>query len=263
MGSNRLAEVLNGGRIALGLGNMYPASGIIEGMCKEWDFVWIDSQHGQFTYEGMLQAMQAAGAIGIETLVRVPGHEYGTLGRAADLAPSAIMVPMVNCAEEARAIVKALRYAPLGGRSYGGRRAVDLYGRTYYKDRELLVIAQIETLEGAEAADEIIGTPGIDCLFFGPDDMKVQMGLPINTAVFDNERLLEVMRRIAGAAKAAGKHAGCITASPEALQAAVGMGYRLLVGGGDVVFLRTAAAARLEELKAALAACEGAANAGA
>jgi len=252
MQSNVLFDRLRNGEVVLGLNNMYPAPGIIEGMCKGWDFVWIDGQHGEMSYDAILHAMHAAGATGIDTLIRVPGHENGILGPFADLSPSAIMVPMVDNAAQAQQIVQGLRFPPVGNRSYGGRRVIDLHGRDYFHEQEILVVAQVETLDAVKNAEEIINTDGVDCLFFGPDDMKVRMGLPINTAVNESPELQAAMKSTAEAAKAAGKFAGCVGATPESLQVAIDLGYQLMVGGGDIGFLRVAAADKLQALRKTL-----------
>ena len=252
MHENLLFEKLRAGEVALGLCNMYPASGIIEGMCTGWDFVWIDGQHGEMSYQPILHATQAAMAVGVESLIRVPGHEHSILGVYADLAPSAIMVPMVDTPEQARHIAAGLRFPPLGVRSFGGRRVIDLYGREYFTERELLVVAQTETLAAVENAPAVIGTEGIDCLFFGPDDMKVRMGVPINTAITDSPEIREAMQRTADAARDAGKFSACVATSASGIEMAVSMGYQLIVGGGDIACLRVIAAQRLAELREAV-----------
>jgi len=252
MATNGLLTTLRDGKVALGLGMMYPAAGIIEGMCRGWDFVWIDAQHGQFTPASALSAVQAAAATGVETLLRVPGHEHSTLATHADLAPSAIMVPMVNSAAEAEAVVAGLTLPPRGVRSYGGRRVIDLYGRRFHEDYELMIVVQIETPEGLDNVEAIAATEGVDCLFFGPDDMKLRMGLGIETAVADSPALQEAMRRTAAAARKAGVFCGFIAPDVAGLKAGLDMGYRMVVGGADVSFLRTQAAARLAEFRSAL-----------
>ncbi len=249
---NPLREKLKAGQVALGLNNMYPASGIVEGMCKGWDFVWVDGQHGQHSYESVLHAVQAAQGRGIAALVRVPGHEHGFLGPYADLGPDAVMVPMVDTPEQARRIVAGLRFPPEGERSYGGRRVIDLDGRDYFREARLLVVAQIETQRAVEAAGEIAAVPGVDALFFGPDDMKVRLGIEIDTPPARHAELRRAMERTAQAAQAAGKHAGCVVGDAVGLRMAVEMGYRLIAAGSDILFIRTGAAARLKDLKAAL-----------
>jgi len=233
----------------LGLSWMYPAAGIIEGMGRGWDFVWIDGQHGQLSYDSIASAIRAAQAMGLETLVRTPGHDPGFLGQIADLAPSAVMVPMVNTPDEAAACVQALRFAPHGSRSYGGRRVIDLYGREYYREVEPLLVAQTETQISVNNAQQIASTPGVDCLFFGPDDMKVQMGIAINTPVLEHPALREAMQQTASAAAKAGKLCGTVAINAAMMKATLKMGYRLLIGGGDIMFLRNGSADKLKELR--------------
>lgn len=253
METDRLLTKLRQGETVLGVCNMYPASGIVEGMCEGWDFVWLDGQHGEMDYAALLHAMQAADAMGLETVLRVPGHEHSVLGMYADLDPTVVMVPMVNTAEQARHLVAGLRFAPLGARSYGGRRIIDRRGGDFYLKRQWGVVAQTETIEGLRNAAAIIATEGIDGLFFGADDMKIQMGIPVSKPTLECPEILDALRQTARATRAAGKWCGCIAASREVLAATVEMGYRMLVGGSDIMFLRTAAAAQLRQLRAGLA----------
>tara|TARA_B100000809_G_scaffold104721_1_gene103215 strand:+ start:118 stop:921 length:804 start_codon:yes stop_codon:yes gene_type:complete len=256
MRKNQLLEKLRADQVVLGLTNMYPASGIIEGMGRGWDFIWIDGQHGEMSYDSCLHATQACTATGIDSLIRVPGDEYSTLGRFADLAPAAIMVPMVETPEQAQAIVQGLHFPPLGNRSYGGRRVIDLDGREFYK-RELLVVVQIETLGAVERAEAIAAVEGVDVLFFGPDDMKMRMGIPINTQITDHPKLSEALEKTATAARNAGGWAATVTGTPAGLEMTMGMGYRMLVGGGDIGFLRTLSASRLAEFRGVLEGFQG------
>ena len=41
----------------LGLVIMYPAAGIIERIGPDWDWIWIDGQHGQLSYDDILAAV--------------------------------------------------------------------------------------------------------------------------------------------------------------------------------------------------------------
>lgn len=249
MPANEMRQRLDKGEVLYGMGNMLPASGLIEGMTKGWDLVWIDTQHGQFNYRDALHACQAAMAVRKYTMIRPPGQCPDLLGQYADLASDAMMVPMVDNVEQAKAINGALRFPPLGQRSYGGRRVCDLWGRDYYKESDLIFIAQIETIGAVERAGEIAAVEGVDALFFGPDDMRVSMGISVNTPVIEHPKLREAMGRVAEAAKAAGKFAGIVAVAPEAATVAKEMGYQLIIGGADIVLLRTAAAAKIAELK--------------
>ena len=246
---NNLITKLEAGKIVFGLGNMYPAPGIIVGMCPGWDFVWVDGQHGQYSYDSILHSCLAAASVGVDVLLRVPSGDCSTMGNYLDLATSAVMIPMVNTAEQGRDIVELTKFPPLGSRSFGGRRIVDLEGRDYYKNNRTLIVAQVETEESVENIDEIIDIDGIDLLFFGPDDMKVQMGLPIDTPVLKNEKLYSAMEKTARAAEKAKKYCGCIVGNPEDFAVVKDMGYRLIVTGGDSKFLKNESKRLLKEYK--------------
>lgn len=252
MRPNQLLKKCRAGETVIGFGTMYPVPGIIECMCKGVDFVWIDGQHGQLGYDSMLAAVRAADVIGVDTLVRVPGHEFGVLGPVADMAPSAIMIPVVNNAGEAENVVANLTFPPRGRRSYGGRRVIDLDGRDYYLERPIMIVPQIETVEAVENVESIVAVDGVDVVFFGPDDMRVQIGLPINSSPLDTPSLRDAMAKTAAAAIAAGKVAATVGATPELFDLALEQGYRMIIIGGDVQFLRTTAIKRLAEVRKVL-----------
>ena len=256
------AQKLAAGTTQLGLVNMYPAAGIIEGMCRGWDFLWIDSQHGSHDYHSITNSIRAAEMLGLDTIVRPPCHDAGFLLRLCDLAPSALMVPMVNTPAEADAIARAMMFPPHGNRSFGGRRVIDMYGRDYYKDMRVGFIAQIETLEAVANIDAIANTVGVDALFFGPDDMKVQMGLSPATSILENPRTRDALKRTADAARNAGKLAGCVAVAKEDLAGMIDLGYSFLVNGGDAVFIRKLAPEALKICRETIAGKSAAAPGG-
>ena len=162
------------------------------------------------------------------------------------------MVPMVNTAKQAAEVASALRFPPLGSRSFGGRRPIDFLGRNYHRGSEPLLVVQIETPEAVENANEIIATDGVDALFLGTDDLKVQMGIPVDAPNSKNEAILQATHRVGQAARNAGKFAGCIASDRQSLRLRADAGYQLLVGGADASFLRISSRERLQILRQAL-----------
>lgn len=249
---NTFSRRLREGDALLGLYNGYPAEGILEAIGPGWDFVWIDGQHGQFSVESALRAVRTASALKLETVLRAPSHDPGLLGQYADTNASAVMIPQVDTRATAAAVVAALRFPPRGKRSFGGRRPIDVHGRDYYLSCEPAVIVQIESREGLENVDSIATTDGVDALFFGGDDMKLSLGLPVNTVIHESDLLVEAQRSVAAAARAAGKACGVPVANPDDLRDALGLGYRLLACGGDIGFLRTGSRQALEQSRRVL-----------
>ena len=255
MNPTRLRERLKRGEVLVGLLNCYPCPAIIESIGSLPDFVWIDAQHGQHSYDSALATVRVADLMDKVSVLRVPGLEYGVIGPFIDTAPSALMVPMVNNAEEAAAVVDGARFPPLGRRSFGSRRAIDVLGRTYHQSQEPLLIAQIETPEAVENADAIAATEGVDALFLGADDLKIQMGLPVDTPPVENETLLAAFERVARTAKDNGKIAGCIAMQPGLFRRSVELGYQLIVGGIDRKLLYDASEEQIQSLHKVLKDC--------
>jgi len=235
-----LNEQLKNNNLLIGFCLTYPVPGIIERIGADWDWIWIDAQHGQHDYNSILGCVRACELVGKPSIVRVPSHDYGVIGQALDTCTCGIMVPMINTTEQALEVVRAAKFPPLGSRSYGGRRPIDINGRSYAHsaNKDISLIAQIETEEGLANVDKIASVPGIDIIFFSPDDMAMQLALPMdqprNVDIFESG-----MKKMAIAAQKAGKVAGTVTPSPELLEIAIKMGYRLCVGTGDVQLLST------------------------
>ena len=164
-----------------------------------------------------------------------------------------VMVPMVENVEEAKAIVQAAKFPPLGKRSFGGRRPIDLYTRTYahHGAPGPLLIIQIESLTGLESVEKIATVEGVDGLFFGPDDMALREGLPMDvaraTGHFDKAH-----KRVADAARKNGKICGGCFFNTEAMAKAVEFGYTLNVCCGDVPLLANGSKAQAKIFRESL-----------
>lgn len=250
MNPQDLRQRLARGEKLVGFAVTYPAPGILETIGRDWDFVWIDAQHGQISYHEAMQLVRTADFLGLDTLLRVPGREFGVVGPFADMAPAAIMMPMVDTPADAAEAVRVSRFPPLGTRSFGGRRAVDLHSRDYYLRSEPVLVAQLETPLAIENARKIAETDGIDGLMFGPDDFKVGLGINISSALLETPVLKEALQKTAEAATAAGKFAVAITPTPEMVDYAKELGFQLFIGGSDSHFLRATSNSQSTMLRA-------------
>lgn len=154
------------------------------------DYVCVDTQHGVIDYlesASMIQAIELSGGCPI---VRVPWNEPGVIGKTLDAGAHGVVVPMVNTRNEAERVIRSIRYAPAGSRSWGPVIA----GMRHTKNREwadehVAAIPMIETAEAISNLDDILSVPGIDAIYVGPADLSVSLGLePGNndgTPVFD------------------------------------------------------------------------------
>jgi 4-hydroxy-2-oxoheptanedioate aldolase len=233
-----------------GLCVCYPSPGIIERIGPDWDWIWIDGQHGEIGPSEILALVRACDLIRRPALVRVPGHDYGAIGCALDTGAAGVIVPCVDTEEQARALVFAAKFPPLGGRSYGSRRSIDLYGRLYAEkaNAESLLVVQIETPLAIANVEAIAAVPGVDALFLGPDDIMLRRGFAMNTPR-TAATLGDDFRAVAAACKRQGKKAVAIGATAEMATLAVKLGFHLVVGGTDVGFLATGSTTAAAELR--------------
>ena len=154
----KLKNGLERGEVAIGVWIVQPSSLAAEFLTSiGLDYICIDCQHAPIGEESMFSLIQAVTATGTAPLVRVVSAGSDRLPRALDAGAVGVVVPMVNSAEEARAAVAACRYQPRGTRSYGlARASLTLGTDPAVIDRETLCFVQIETVAGAEHADEIL-----------------------------------------------------------------------------------------------------------
>jgi 4-hydroxy-2-oxoheptanedioate aldolase len=230
--------MLAGGKPLLGLSVMYPSAGAVERIGPDWDWIWIDGQHGQMGYEQTLGLVRACDLIQRPAVVRVPGHDFGGIGKALDMGAAAVIVPVVDTPEHARAVVDAAKFPPLGKRSYGGRRPIDFHGRTYSDtaNDDVLLIAQIESPQAIENVDAIASTKGINALFLGPDDLMLRRGFSM-THPKSKDALGKDMDAVAGACRRHKKIAVMVGVGEEMLRLCISSGFQMIVSGSDVGFL--------------------------
>jgi len=217
----------------------YPCPGVIESIGPDWDWVWIDGQHGQLDYRDMLAMVRACDLVGKPAYVRVPWNEQGWIALVNDMAVSGIIVPCIDSVDEARAALETAKFPPLGRRSFGGRRPNDRFGRTYGEtaNEDVKLIAMIESPQAIDAAQTIAALDGIDGLLLGPDDIMLRRGYSMTTPRSD-EVLGADMKAVADAAHSNGKTAMMVGISTRMLQASLKYGYEMVATAYDSFFLR-------------------------
>lgn len=170
------------------------------------DFTWIDMEHAPLNIESVLGHIMALRGTSCAPFVRVPWNEHWVIKPILDMAPAAVIVPMVCTAEEAEAAVAACRYPLRGRRGCCVRRGVR-YGKTNFfdylkqSDEEPMVIIQIEHIDALPHLDEILRVPGIGSICVGPCDLSGSMGI-LNR--MDDPELNRVIDEICRKTKAAG-----------------------------------------------------------
>ncbi len=171
-GRNPARERLAKGELALGIGLRQARTVDIAAVMATCGFDWlfIDLEHGTMPLDIAVQISCAALTAGITPLVRVPSRQYALATRALDGGALGIVMPHVDTAEEAKAIVDHLKYPPLGHRSVAGGQAflgfrpVPIAEATRTMNAQTLVVVMLETPQAIANADSIAAVPGIDVL---------------------------------------------------------------------------------------------------
>ena len=214
----------------------------------------IDQQHGMWDTAATAAGIAAIRQAGAAPIVRIPLGQFAAASRALDFGAEAVIAPMINTPEDARAFVAAAKYPPLGERSWGPNRATMLAGiadqKVYLREANDLTVtmAMVETVTAMDNLDAIAGTPGIDMLFVGPSDLSI--GLTSGAVLDPHSREVEAaLDKIVAAAAKAGKLAGLYCANAERALATAKRGFRFLAVGSDLGFLRAGIAEQMKVLK--------------
>ena len=215
-----------------------------------YDTVSIDLQHGLIDYQTALAMLQAVDGLGMPTLCRVPWNEPGVIMKALDAGFTGIICPMVNTAEEAARFVAACRYAPLGSRSFGPTRAVQVHGANYARIANDFVttFAMIETAEAMENLDAILQVDGIDAVYIGPSDLGLSLGHA--PTLLPEAPVRAAIATIRDKAVAAGKAAAIHCGSPAMVREMLDDGFGLATLLTDARVFTSAIATALAEARA-------------
>lgn len=241
---SRYAEEIMGRGRTVGL-FLTLASPIVTEIAANSGFDWLilDAEHGPYEPSSILPLLQAIAPYGCEPIVRLPSDSPVAIKRYLDLGLRMILVPMVESAAQAAAVVAATRYPPQGIRGVGaGLARASRWGanRTYLNSANdsVTIIVQVESLAGLNALDEILAVDGVDGVFIGPADLAASMDL-LGQATHPEVRARcdAAITRIVRARKIAGYYA----ATHEIADAVLALGAQFVAVGADsAIFARSA-----------------------
>src|SRR5215212_8647577 len=243
MATNPLKEAREEGRTVFGLWAVMPGTIGAEILAASGaDYVCVDQQHGVIDYDSMVPMFQAIRGGGAAPITRVLSNDPFLIMKALDAGAWAVIVPLVNSAEEAARAVSACRYPPRGMRSFGPVRAANVIGSRDPEELggEVVCLVMVETREALERVEEIAGTPGLDGIYVGPSDLALSLGLPPTLEVAEDEHA-EAVRRISEACHERGIAAGIHSPSGDWARRHAEAGFDLVTVATDAPLLRGAA----------------------
>jgi len=215
------------------------------------DAVTIDRQHAPIDVASMVAMLQAVTHAPAVPLVRVGSHDPADAMQALDAGAMGVICPLIDTPEQAEAFVRACRYPPRGGRSWGPTRAKfahDGYDPDVADD-EVLTFAMIETPRGLENLDAIVRTEGLDGVFVGPVDLSLNLtGRPV--VDLEAGPLVDALQDVIGACATHGRIPGGFAGSGDDAARMRALGFRFVTVGADAAHATRGFEAAVRTLRA-------------
>jgi 2-keto-3-deoxy-L-rhamnonate aldolase RhmA len=251
---NRFREAIADGRMPVGHMIMeFGTRGIAKILeTTDLDFVVYDMEHSGIDLERIGDLIAWSKACSFAPFVRVPQGVYHFLARVMDAGALGVMVANVETPEQARAIVDAVKYAPLGKRGVGLGTAHTDYSvpdpEQYFREsnESTVVICQIESELGVRNADAIGSVDGVDVLWVGHFDLTQSMGIP---AQFHHERFTSALQTVVAAARKHSLAAGIQPGSTEQADEWIALGFNVISWSSDIAVYRTALESAVKRLR--------------
>ena len=193
-----------------------------------YDWLLIDGEHAPNTIQDLYHQLQAIAPYASQPVIRPVEGNRSLIKQVLDIGARTLLVPMVDTAEQAREVVSATRYPPIGSRGVGAG------------------VARAARWN----LDAILEVDGIDGVFIGPADLSASLGYPDDAGHPDVQRVIEQsIRRI----RAAGKAAGFLAVDPAMAEKCLAWGANFVAVGVDTMLYTQALDRRLAMFKSASA----------
>lgn len=217
-----------------------------------FDFVAVDLQHGFASLSSLPRLLHALHHTPSASVVRVAWNRPEDIMRALDLGADAVIVPMVDTAEQAAQAVSASRYAAGGRRSWGPLWTDPRRGSPdpAEGDARAACVVMIETRQGLDSLDAILAVEDLAAIYVGPNDLSLSLGLG-RVSPADSPELHEVIEQIAQRARQAQVPVGFDCVSPQEARYWLERGMDFTISGRDTSLLRSSSEAAARAIREA------------
>lgn len=217
-----------------------------------FDWLVCDMEHGPYgpeTYHFMVQAMLYNRG-NCMPMARIPWNDLIWVKKVMDAGATGIVVPRVESAEEAKKLVRLMKYPPDGERGAGPRLAA-FEDPNYFDtvNAESLCVVMIESAKGVKNVDEIFSVDGVDACFIGPADLSIDMGI---RGQYSNPKFTDALDRVLEAGKAKGVAPGMhcwLTPGPTNINEALRRGFKFCALSTDVLYLTDGAKSAIDSVQ--------------
>ncbi|KQW30179.1 MULTISPECIES: 4-hydroxy-2-oxoheptanedioate aldolase [Pseudomonas] len=219
--------------------------GLADAYCAElaanagFDWLLIDGEHAPNDLRTLLGQLQAVAPYPSQPVIRPVIGDTALIKQVLDIGVQTLLVPMVESADQARELVRAIHYPPHGVRGVGSALARasrwnSIPGYLDKADEQICLLVQIESREGVANLDAIAAVEGVDGVFIGPADLSASMGFRGNPGHPDVQAAIEdAIARI----RQAGKAAGILSADEKLARRYIELGAAFVAVGVDTTVL--------------------------
>jgi 4-hydroxy-2-oxoheptanedioate aldolase len=203
------------------------------------DWLLIDTEHAPNDLSSVLSQLQAVAAYPIEPVVRPAVGDPVLIKQLLDIGAQSLLVPMVDTADQARALVRAVRYPPAGERGVGSALArASRWNRTAgyldSADAAVTLVVQVESRRGLDQLAAIAAVDGVDAVFLGPADLAASLG---HLGQQEHPEVVSTVEAAITAVAAAGKPVGVNAFGLATARRYVDAGCNFILVGADVTLL--------------------------
>ena len=235
---NRIKEGLSQGGNYIGTFAKSTDPAIVEVLALSgYDFIIIDNEHTVMDPESLANLIRAADATQMLPTVRIRNMSDSLIRQVLDTGAMGIQIPVINTAEEAKAVVSSVKYAPVGTRGYAYSQRSAGYGFMNPKEyaeisnANTMVVVYCETLEAMHNVDAIAAVDGVDVVFMGPADLSQALGV---IGEPNHPKVLAAMDDIIKRVRAKGKAVGTVASNAEETMSLIGKGVQFVCLSSDL-----------------------------
>lgn len=208
-----------------------------------FDWLLIDGEHAPNDLRSILAQLQAVAPYHAQPVVRAVSGDVALIKQLLDIGAQNLLIPMVDTPEQARAIVQATQYPPLGIRGVGSAiaRASRWNARTDYLDHadgEVCLLVQAESVTALQNLPAICAVDGVHGVFIGPADLAASMGYRGQS---DHPEVQNAIDSAIQTIIASGKAAGILTLDLALAKHYLKSGCTFVATGVDVLVYASAA----------------------
>lgn len=229
---NQLKRMLKKGKSCIGTWSVVPSASTANIMgAAGFDFVIIDMEHGPASFETAEDMVRALESEGSSPLLRVPSADAQMILRALEIGAHGIVVPQIETPEQARIVVSAAKYTPIGNRGVSaftrscGYYAAGQPGRTDKENQETMIVLLVEGINGIKNLEAISDVGNIDIIYIGTYDLSQALGI---IDQLDSPELIKAVEKCVKTIRAKGIAAGVLAQNEQDIERWLNIGVQFI-----------------------------------